>query len=108
LTEKLSDHVRLYATINENDITLDTSDIVNPDRLGNTARDLGSNNVTYIDFTWGTDVGTSHRPWHDPGKKNPSVHRFYKLAFHSRRGEKASGWRFNALKNAYELVEQEL
>ena len=106
-TEKLSDHVRVYATINENDFVLDTSDIVNPNRLGNTARDLNARNVTYIDFTWGADIGTSHRPWKDPGKDNTAVHHFYDLIFHSRRGEKAHGWRFNRQKNAYELVAQE-
>jgi esterase/lipase superfamily enzyme len=106
-TEKLSDHVRVYVTINENDLVLDTSDIVNPDRLGNTAKDLDSNSVTYMDFTWGLDVGTSHRPWQDPGKKNQAVHKFYNLVFHSRRGEKAHGWQLNTAKNAYELIEQE-
>jgi esterase/lipase superfamily enzyme len=104
--ESVSDHTRVYVTINEHDRVLDASDIVNPDRLGNTSRDLIAAQVKYMDFTDGENVGSSHRPWKTPGKENKAVGEFYKLTFHSRRGEKASGWEYDPLLNTYRLIER--
>jgi len=105
--ERVSDHVRVYVTINEHDIVLDASDIVNPDRLGNTARDLIADRVTYVDFTYGKNVGNSHRLWKTPGKKSKAIGKFYELTFRGRRGEKAPGWQYDRLLNAYQLIERE-
>ena len=52
---------RVYATINENDKILDISDVVNPDRLGNTASGLISEKAIYIDFTEADKVGKAHQ-----------------------------------------------
>jgi len=102
--ERVSDHARVYVTINEHDKVLDTSDIVNPDRLGNSSRELIADRVKYMDFTHGDKVGDSHRPWKKPGKENKAVEDFYELAFRSRRGEKAPGWEYDPLLNAYRLI----
>jgi esterase/lipase superfamily enzyme len=103
--ERVSDHARVYVTINQHDEVLDTSDVVNPDRLGNTVRDLTAEGVTYMDFTFGRGVGGSHRPWHEPGKDNEAIGRFYELVFNSRRGEKAPGWEYAPLSRAYQLID---
>ena len=89
--EHVSDHVRVCFTINEHDQVLDASDTVNPDRLGNRARDLFAEGVTYRDFTHREKVGKSHRPWDKPGRKNEAVKEFYRWVFTGRRGEKAAG-----------------
>lgn len=92
-------------TINEHDLVLDASDVVNPDRMGNSRRDLNAARVRYMDFTDGEKVGDSHRPWKKPGKENKAIGKFYELAFQSRRGEKAPGWLYDPSLNAYRLIE---
>lgn len=87
--------------------SLDASDIVNPDRLGNTARELIADGVTYMDFTDGAKVGKSHRPWNQPGRKNEAVGEFYGRVFQGHRGEKARGWAFEPGSNSYRLTERE-
>ena len=104
--EKLTVDSRVYVTINEHDAVLGASDIVNPDRLGNTTRNLDANEVNYIDFTQGRAIGTSHRPWHDPGKNVVAVGGFYQAVFHGRRGETTSGWQYHATSNSYRLVDR--
>jgi len=104
--ERVSDHARVFVTINEDDEVLDTSDIVNADRLGNTATDLNADDVIYMDFTDGLLVDFSHRPWAEPTNKNLAIRDFYQRVFNSRRGEKADGWLYNQEQNAYRLIER--
>ena len=102
--QKLTADSRLYITINEHDAVLAASDIVNSDRLGNTTRNLDATEVNYMDFTYGRGVGTSHRPWHDPGVANTAVGGFYRAVFHGRRGETQDGWTYDAASNSNQLV----
>lgn len=104
--EKLSARSRVYVTINAHDAVLATSDVVNPDRLGNTRIHEHAEGTTYIDFTWGKGVSHSHRPWHEPGEKNAAIARFYTQVFHGRRGESEPGWEYNASNGNYQLIEQ--
>ena len=94
---------RVYATINECDSILGASDIINPDRLGNTARDLDSNRVTYFDLTDGKDVRKKHQHFESTAGVNSTVEDFFKKALHGEQGLPLPGTRFDAGKNAHQL-----
>ncbi len=93
---------RVLVTINENDKTLDWSDTFNPDRLGNTARDLTAARPVYVDFTEADGVGPHHRLFWK-ARRNPNVKGFFDRALHGERAEIGPGLSFNAEKNAYEV-----
>jgi len=96
---------RVYATINEDDKTLDTSDIINPDRLGNTAANLNVPGVVYFDFTDGKNVGKTHGVFYafnypdlkfkKDRKRNPTITAIFQRALTGRRAENVDGITFN-------------
>ncbi len=104
--ERLSQDTRVYVTINERDKTLKSSNRINGNRLGNTVRGLNARDVSYMDFTGGDGVGTSHRPWSTPGADNPAVHAFFKAVFHGMRGEQEEGWAYCQGDNTYRLLDR--
>jgi esterase/lipase superfamily enzyme len=77
---------RVYVTHNEGDKVLDTSDIVMPNRLGNTTGNSEVRHAKYIDFTDAKHVGRNHRLWFE-AKQNTFVKAFFKDVFNGRRGE---------------------
>ena len=93
-------------TINENDGVLKASDVVNPKRLGNTIKRLEAPNATYFDFTDGLAVGSNHRLWAQPAKKNPTVKEFFSSVLRGGRGETLPGFEFRADINAFQLVDK--
>ncbi len=94
---------RVYATINERDNILDYSDIINPDRLGNTARNLDSHRVTYFDLTDGKNVRKKHQHFETTAGANPTVEKFFKKTLHGDEGLPLPGTRFDPVKNAHGL-----
>lgn len=94
---------RVYATINEDDYVLDASDIINPDRLGNTAENLTASRAIYLDFTDGDDVRKKHQHFGTTAEANDVVLDFFQRVLHGREGVPGQGFEFNADKNAYEL-----
>ncbi len=94
---------RVYATINEKDKILDISDVVNPDRLGNTASGLVSDRAIYIDFTGAGKVKKAHQIFGKTADKNPVIKEYFSNVFNGKTGETISGIRFNPHKNAYEV-----
>jgi len=101
--DKLRYARRVYATINERDKILDISDLVNPDRLGNTASGLNSNRAIYLDFTKADKVKKAHQLFGKTADKNPVVKEYFSQVFNGNAGETISGIRFNPGKNAYEV-----
>ena len=77
---------RIYITQNENDKVLDISDIINPDRLGNTTGNSDVARAKYIDFTDAKHVGRDHRLWHE-ARSNKVVETFFSDVFNGKRGE---------------------
>ncbi len=100
--EKLAKNARVMVTINETDHVLRISDILNPDRLGNTADNLNSNAIKYYDFTQAADVKDSHRLWHKPALNNSNIHQLFSLAFHGKNITNIEG-HFNVNTNAFEV-----
>ena len=94
---------RIYVTINERDQILDASDIINQDRLGNTARNLNADRTVYVDFTDGDRVGKNHAHFTDSAKDNATVHSFFDLALHGSLATSVDGLKFNEAANSYEL-----
>jgi len=102
-TDHLTYARRVYAVINERDSILGASSLVNPDRLGNTARDLGSPRLDYFDLSDGRNVEKKHRHFESTAGENQVVERFFKQVLHGRQGLPLDGTTFNDGKNAYEL-----
>lgn len=96
---------RIHATINERDAILDLSDIINPDRLGNTAKRLNSTKVTYFDLTDGHNVNKRHQHFSKTAKKNAVVREFFNRAFHGKQALPIDGTQFDPNKNAYTLTD---
>ena len=94
-----------FATINERDLILDTSDIINPDRLGNTARNLNSDRVTYINLTGGDRIGTKHQHFESSAKRNKFVEKLFDEIINSDHSVNLDGFTFKAHINAYELID---
>lgn len=105
--DSAADHSSLYVTINEHDTTLNKSDWINKNRLGNTVRNLKSEVVCYMDLTNGLGVRRAHRSWNVPATENDAIKQFYNIVFKGGYGEKVSGWRYNEGKNAFTLVNRE-
>jgi len=94
---------RVYATINERDSILDASDVINPDRLGNTSRDLNSPRLNYFDLSDGKNVNKKHRHFESTASQNLVVEKFFKNVIHGKQGLPLVGTTYNSEKNAYEL-----
>lgn len=99
---KLGTNSRVLITINETDNVLDFSDIINPDRLGNTAANLRSDVAKYYDFTDAKGAEDSHRLWHEPASENGNIHVFFTRVFQGKNVKK-TGVKYNPLMNAYEV-----
>ncbi len=80
--DKLRFSRRVYVTINEADIILGASDLINPDRLGNTARNLTSKRAVYLDFTDGQGVRKRHQHFLSTAEANDAVMEFFQRALH--------------------------
>jgi len=91
---KLKISRRTYITHNENDKTLDISDIVNPNRLGNTSDNTEVPTVKYIDFTDARHVRRSHRLWQE-ARKNKVIEKFFDEVFNGKRAENITGISFD-------------
>jgi esterase/lipase superfamily enzyme len=99
---------RVYVTINEDDSVLKLSDVVNPSRLGNTAKHLDAADVVYFDFTDGKDVGSTHGLFHKTARVNGVVKEVFRRALIGKRPEKiGEGLTFNEGSNAWELTEKQ-
>ena len=94
---------RVYATINERDSILDASNIINPDRLGNTARELDSHRVTYFDLTDGKNVKKKHQHFESTANANSTVEEFFKNVLHGKKGLPLPETSFDPGKNAHQL-----
>ncbi|NEQ55767.1 MAG: hypothetical protein F6K11_37640, partial [Leptolyngbya sp. SIO3F4] len=93
---------RMYVTINENDSVLKASDLINPNRLGNTSENLTSVRAIYMDFTNGEGVGREHNFFlgnHD----NATVEQFFKYVLTGRRGELVDGFNKKDQANVFYL-----
>jgi esterase/lipase superfamily enzyme len=102
-TDLLSQNSRLIITINESDDTLDISDIINPDRLGNTAWNTNSKIARYFDFTNATHADDEHRLWADDvAGNNKNIKIFFKQAFHGKNVSR-KGMAFNPDTGCFEL-----
>lgn len=113
--DKIALNSRVIATINETDDTLDASDIINPDRLGNTAYNLNSKYVKYYNFTNVEEANDEHRLWlkyvdhniwlNDEGgaANNEVISDFFEQIF---KGNKVNNSRFqyNSSLNCFEIA----
>ena len=81
----------MYIQINERDQVLDASDIINQDRLGNTARNLTADRAIYLDFTDGDGVGKNHAHFNESAEANLNVRRFFQRALHGHAGAPGEG-----------------
>mgnify|MGYP000176134924 CR=1 FL=1 len=79
--DNLAENSRVMATINETDDILDFSDIINPDRLGNTVGNLNSNVINYFNFGRLAKAEDCHRLWIPPTTDNVSAKKFFKSVF---------------------------
>lgn len=102
--DRLTYAMRVYATINERDSVLAASDVVNPDRLGNTARSLLSDRITYFDLTGGKDIAKKHRHFESSANANRVVNSFYKRVLQGETGLPLDGTQFDTATNAYRLT----
>ena len=85
---------RIYVTVNERDRVLSASDIVNPDRLGNSIEGPNLNRPFYVDFTHAKKVGKTHQLF---GKAidNPNVKRFFTKALTGQPAHESGGVAFD-------------
>lgn len=89
--DKLRYAARIYVTINERDAVLDSSDVINADRLGNTLRKLKGERATYINFTGAKKVKKAHQIFGKTADKNQNVKGFFDRAFQGEQAEIGSG-----------------
>jgi esterase/lipase superfamily enzyme len=97
---------RLFITINEDDFALDFSELKGGDeqeaRLGNTLRNLNSNNATYLNFTDAKFVGNAHNYFsEDEPLRNALVKEIFQTAFNGGRAE--LGLSFDVGAGAYKV-----
>lgn len=93
----------IYITLNENDSVLHFSDVINPDRLGNTVRDLKSKRAKYVDFTGGKGVRRRHN-FFTSKLKNDVIRAFFQRVLKGQKGESIDGLRYDAQTNRYILT----
>ena len=79
--DSLANNCRVLTTVNETDNTLDFSDIINPDRLGNTLENLNSNIIKYFNFGRIPEADDKHRLWIPPTTDNSEASNFFKSVF---------------------------
>ncbi len=95
---------RVYVTINERDKILDLSDIINPDRLGNTVRDLAAERTVYVDFTDTPEVGTTHRLVIEAARANTAVATFFDSVLKGGRPERSAILNYEPRFNTHTVV----
>ena len=107
-TERMKYARRRYVTINEDDWVLRHSVSRNGGqrRLGNSASDLSSEQLTYFDLSDGKNVIHKHNHFEDTAKGNMVVKQFFSRTLHGGEGLPISGVKFDEKKNAYVLVEK--
>ncbi len=81
---------RIYVTVNERDAVLNASDIINPDRLGNTVEGPVLQRPYYVDFTGSDKVGKTHQLF-GQALANPHVAGFFSRALHGQEAHAGSG-----------------
>lgn len=91
---------RIYVTINERDVVLAVSDVINRDRLGNTARNLVADRPIYVDFTGADEVGKDHRIYFQ-AIANRRIKGFFSLAFNGKRAERLEGIQYDSEENVH-------
>ncbi len=79
--DNLAVDCRVMATVNETDNTLDFSDILNPDRLGNTLGNLNSDLIRYFNFGKVHQAEDKHRLWIEPTINNINAKLFFESVF---------------------------
>lgn len=94
----------VYALINERDRILNISDVVNSDRLGNTARGLNSDRITYFDLTDGEKVKKKHQHFGSTAEANEHVETFFRRVLHGGNGFPLDEVIFNSSKNVFEFT----
>ncbi len=94
----------VYATINERDSILALSDVINPDRLGNTAKHLRSNAVGYLDLSDGDGVKKKHQHFESTAEHNTVVNRFFEMVLSGQPGLPLEGTRMRREPNVFELL----
>ena len=77
----LTENSRVMVTINETDDVLDFSDVINPDRLGNTLGNLNSNVINYFNFGRLSEAEDQHRLWVAPTINNDNAKLFFESVF---------------------------
>lgn len=93
----------VYALINERDRILNISDVINSDRLGNTARGLRSSRITYFDLTDGEKVKKKHQHFGSTAEANAHVKTFFTRVLHGENGFPLDGVDYNPRKNAFDF-----
>ncbi|MCC2615225.1 alpha/beta hydrolase [Aestuariibacter halophilus] len=79
--DDLARHSRVMATVNETDDVLDFSDILNPDRLGNTLGNLNSSVMHYFNFGRVPHAVNKHRLWIDDVVAHARAKTFFQQVF---------------------------
>ena len=105
--ERIKFRNRLFITINEDDFALAASEFKGGDeqeaRLGNTVRNLSSNNATYLNFTDAKFVRNAHNYFsQDNPLRNAKVKEIFQTAFSGGRAEQ--GLSFDLGTGAYKVT----
>lgn len=91
---------RIYVTVNERDAVLNASDLINLDRLGNTASAPVLDRPFYMDFTDARKVGKIHQLFGE-AIDNPNVRRFFLSALHGQAAHEERGITFDQTSEQY-------
>ncbi len=102
--DRLRYAMRVYITINERDAALDASDIISPNRLGNTVRKLNAKRANYINFTNANNVKFDHEIFGDTADRNDNIKDFFQRAFSGEKAHEGTGIAFNEATNTYEVA----
>jgi len=94
---------RVYVTVNENDLILGLSDLINADRLGNTSRNFVADRAIYVDFSDAKNVGKDHQLFGKTADENSNVKDFFYRAFRGEAAHTGAGIRHDPNRNAYEV-----
>jgi len=100
--DKLIPYSRVMATINETDDVLDVSDIINPDRLGNTLQNLNSAGISYFNFGQLNDADDQHRLWIAPVIDNLNAKLFFTEIFNAK-NVKTGHFNYDSGRNCYHV-----
>jgi hypothetical protein len=82
---------RVYVTFNEWDGILKYSDIINPDRLGNTVPRPPAARPVYFDFSRAENIGTIHQLFEAGARVNDNVAGLFSRALHGHTAEQGDG-----------------